>query len=271
MPKLSVSDITTYNWTFEQDILNYPKHGIEGVGVFRDKLDNYGVDKGIALLEQSPLQVANLVGAGFFLSNPASTRAQIKYGIQDTLEAIELAQRLKTEVILMLTGTANTFFQTQATAEELVVTALKEVAPVARAAGVKLAIEPIHPKYDGFTFLRTIPQTMDIIERVGEENVGLMFDTYHLWETDDLIKNIAVAGDRIFSVHINDEEKDYAPGNDRTIMGRGIIPLSEILDAIADTGYDGFYDVEIMSGEIWAMDYHEVLAECRRSFDALMA
>ena len=271
MPKLSISDITTYNWTFEQDIVNYPKAGIEGVGIFRDKLHNYGIEKGIALLEDSPLEVANLVGAGFFLSNPASTVEQIKHGIEDTLEAIALAQRLKTEVILMLTGSANTFFQTQATAEELVVTALKEVAPVAKAAGIKLALEPIHPKYDGFTFLRTIPQTMDIIERVGSDNVGLMFDTYHLWETENLLENIALAGDRIFSVHINDEEKDYAPGNDRTIMGRGIIPLKEILDAVAATGYDGFYDVEIMSGEIWAMDYNEVLRECRRSFDALMA
>ncbi len=173
MPKLSISQVTTYSWDFGEDVINYAKAGMDGIGIFRDKLDNYGAEKGIALLEESPLEVANLIGGGYFLSNPVSTRAQIKYGIQDTIEAIEMAQRLNTEVLLMLTGTGNTFFQTQATAEDLVVTAMKEVAPVARAAGVKLALEPIHAKYDGYSFLRTIPQTLDMIDRIGEDNVGL--------------------------------------------------------------------------------------------------
>ena len=41
-----------------------------------------------------------------------------------------MAQRLKTDVVLMLTGVGNSFFQPPETATELVVQGMKEVAPV---------------------------------------------------------------------------------------------------------------------------------------------
>ena len=42
MPKLSVSEITTKNWTFEQDVRGYAAAGLDGIGLWRDKLDRYG-------------------------------------------------------------------------------------------------------------------------------------------------------------------------------------------------------------------------------------
>ncbi|MCP4168657.1 MAG: sugar phosphate isomerase/epimerase [Chloroflexi bacterium] len=271
MPKLSISEVTTYNWSFEEDVVNYAAAGIDGIGVFRDKLANYGAKKGVELLANSPLGVANLVGSGYFLSNPVSTVAQIKYGIQDTLEAIELAARIRADCILVLTGVNNTFWQTPETARDLVVTAMKEVAPVAKEAGVRLALEPIHPKFPGWSILETVPDTLEMIDRIGHESVGLMYDVIHVGESGNRLAEIEAAGDRIFCVHINDVDEIVTPGNDRTIMGRGILPLKELLSAIKATGYDGYYDVEIISAEVWAMDYNELLNECKSSFAELMS
>ena len=41
-----------------------------------------------------------------------------------------------------------------------------------------------------------------------------------------------------------------------------MLPLVEIVGAVLDTGFDGWIDVELMSRELWALDYHDVLARC---------
>jgi sugar phosphate isomerase/epimerase len=266
MPKLSISEVTTHDWTFEEDVKNYAAAGIAGIGVWRDKLDVYGIERGLELLASSPLQVANLVDAGYFL---AKTRSQTRRAIEDVIEAIELAQRLKTNCLLIVTGDVGSFFRTVDQARQLVVEALREVMPAAEQAGVRLAIEPIHRRYAGYTFLHDIPETLAVIEAVGSPNIGLLFDTDHLWESPNLLADIERAGDRIFGVHINDMPAVPGPGIDRRLPGEGVIPLREILAAIEATGYAGFYDVEIMSDKVWAMDYQQVLAACRASFARL--
>ena len=44
------------------------------------------------------------------------------------------------------------------------------------------------------------------------------------------------------------------------------MPLREILDAVEGTGYEGFYDIELFSEELWQSDYSQLVAECKRMF-----
>jgi sugar phosphate isomerase/epimerase len=266
MPRLSISEVTTRNWSFAEDVRHYAAAGIEAIGVWRDKLDLHGTEEGIRLLADSPLRVANLVNAGYFLS---MTRSQTRRAMEDVVEAIELARRLKTDTILIVTGDVGSFFRSVDQARELVVAALRELAPVAGAAGVRLAIEPIHERYPGYTFLHTIPDVLEIIEAVGSPHVGLFFDTDHLWESQDLLRDIERAGPAIYGVHINDMPAQPGPGIDRRLLGAGVIPLREILSAIEATGYRGYYDVEIMSEQVWAMDPREVLDALKVGFQRI--
>ena len=266
MPRLSISEVTTRNWSFAEDVRNYAAAGIEAIGVWRDKLDQHGIEEGIQLLAGSPLRVANLVNAGYFLS---MTRSQTRRAIEDVVEAIELAQRLKTDTILIVTGDVGSFHRSVDQARKLVVAALRELAPVAGAAGVRLAIEPIHERYPGYTFLHTIPDVLEVIEAVGSPHVGLFFDTDHLWESEDLLRDIERAGPAIYGVHINDMPAVPGPGIDRRLLGEGVIPLREILSAIEATGYRGYYDVEIMSEQVWAMDPREVLDALKAGFQRI--
>lgn len=263
MHKLSVSQITTHDWTFAEDILHYNAAGLEGIGVWRDKLDLYGSEKGLALVDKSGLQVANLVDSGYFLSK---TRSQTRRAIEDVHEAIDLAARMKSDCLLIVTGGVGSFYRTEEQARQIVIECLKEIAPYAQDAGIRLAIEPIHQRYPGYTFLHDISSTLDLIDAVGSQMVGLLFDTDHLYESPDLFKDIQRAGDRIFCVHINDMPAHPGPGIDRKILGEGVIPLKEILSAIEATGYSGFYDVEIMSKDVWAMDYIQLLETLKQRF-----
>lgn len=268
MPKLSVSQVTTRDWTFEEDVANYAAAGLEGIGIWRDKLDMYGTEHGIQLLSDSPLRVANLVDAGYFLRK---TRSQTQHAIDDVVEAIGLAQRLETDCLLIVTGDVGSFFRTHDQAVQLVIGALKEVAPAAESADVKLAIEPIHERYTGYSVLHSVPETLEVIDAVGSPNVGIFFDTDHLWGSPNLLEDIERAGKWIFGVHINDMPASPGPGLDRRLLGDGVIPLDEILPAIEATGYDGFYGVELMSEAVWAMDYRQVLDACKTAFDQIWA
>ena len=264
--RLSVSEVTTRDWTFADDVRNYAAAGIEAIGVWRDKLDRHGIEDGIQLLADSPLRVANLVNAGHFLN---MTRSQTRRAIEDVVETIGLAQRLRADSILIVTGDVGSFHRTVDQARDIVVAALRELAPVAGAAGVRLAIEPIHERYPGYTFLHTISDVLKVIEAVGSPHVGLFFDTDHLWQSKDLLRDIERAGPLIYGVHINDMPAVPGPGIDRRLLGQGVIPLHEILSAIEATGYRGYYDVEIMSEQVWAMDPHEVLDALKAGFQRI--
>lgn len=267
MRKLAVSEVTTHHWTFGDDVTHYAKAGLDGIGVWRDKLDQYGQDEGLALIEKSGLQVSNLVDAGYFLSK---TRSQTRRAIGDAIEAIQLAQALNTDCLLIVTGDIGSFHRTLDQAREIVIDALKELAPTAQSAGIHLAIEPINQRYGGYTFLHDIPSTLEIIDAVGSPAVGLFFDTDHLYESPNLFANIETAGDRIFCVHVNDMPANPGPGIDRKLIGDGIIPLKEILSAIESTGYQGFYDIEIMSDDVWNRDYDQLLRDLKSRFAQLL-
>ncbi len=229
MTRLSISEVTTRDWTFAEDVANYAAAGIGAIGVWRDKLDRYGNEAGVQLLAASPLQVANLVDGGYFL---AKTRSQTRHAIEDACDAIALAQRIGAPCLLIVTGDVGSFFRTEAEARTIVIEALRELAPVAQAAGVRLGIEPIHRRYSGYTFLHSIPDTLEVIEAVNSPSVGLFFDTDHLYESPHLLDEIRQAGSRIVGVHINDMPAAPAPGIDRRLLGDGVIPLRDIIREI---------------------------------------
>src|SRR5688572_18928624 len=66
MSALSISELTTYRWSFEEDIARFRDAGFRAVGVWRQKLAEYGEDKGVELLAESGLAVSNLLWCGGF-------------------------------------------------------------------------------------------------------------------------------------------------------------------------------------------------------------
>lgn len=64
--QLSMSEVTTYRWSLEEDIEHYLAAGFESIGVWRQKLNDYGEEEGIDLLAASGLAVSNLLWAGGF-------------------------------------------------------------------------------------------------------------------------------------------------------------------------------------------------------------
>src|ERR1041385_2445400 len=122
MAGLSINEMTTYRWSFEEDVLNYRAAGVGAIGVWRQKLADFGEEKGIELLAESRLEVSNLLWAGGFTGSDGHSYRE---SIKDAVEAIRLAAALKAGCLVIYSGGRNG--HTQNHARRLFVTALREL------------------------------------------------------------------------------------------------------------------------------------------------
>jgi len=140
----------------------------------------------------------------------------------------------------------------------------------ARAAGVPLAIEPLHPMQAADrACVNTLEQALDLCDELGE-GVGVAVDAYHVWWDPKLESQVARAGKRrILGYHICDwlvPTRDLL--NDRGMMGDGVIDLPRLRSWVEGAGYPGFHEVEIFSDYWWGRDPDEVLKIIRERHPA---
>lgn len=219
MPRLSMNEMTTYRWSFEEDVRQYQAAGIAAIGVWRQKLEDFGDERGIELLRDAGLAVSNVLWAGGFTGSNGHTHQE---SIDDALEAIELAAALGSGCLIVYSGSRAG--HTTNHARRLLVSALKALAPRAERCGVKLALEPMHPQCAGeWTFLSCLDETLSVLDQVNSPQVQLAFDTYHLgWsaETRERIPSIAA---RTAIVHLGDGRPPVDNEQDRTRDRKSVV------------------------------------------------
>lgn len=265
--RLAISQVTTPNWDFGDDIAGYHSAGIRAMAVWRDKLDLFGQEKGLEILKIHEMKVSSVSDAGYFLRK---TRSQTAQAVQDALLAIDLAKQLVADSLVVITGEGGSVFRSADLDRKVVIESLREIAPYAETRGVKLAIEAVNGKrYPGNTFLHTIPDVLELLDTVASPAIGLCFDVDHLWEEKDLLEHIRQVSGRIMAVHLSDMPADPQPPFDRRLPGNGIVPLAEILNAIDDSGYTGYFDLEIFSLDLWKRDCASLLQESLLAFERI--
>ena len=115
--------------------------------------------------------------------------------------------------------------------------ALQECSQAASPYGVRLALEPIN-RYET-TLINNVEQGMDLIERVGADNFGLLLDTFHMnIEEPSIEESIRKCGKNIFHFHLADSNRWYP--------GAGHLNFHSVLTSLKDTGYQGFISGEFM-------------------------
>ncbi len=118
---------------------------------------------------------------------------------------------------------------------------LRELAGYAGDHGVTLCLEPIN-RYET-SFINTVQQGKEVVERVGHPNCGMLLDTFHMnIEEKHVPAAIRDAGEHIQHFH--------ASGNDRGTPGSGHLPWPEIGSALRDVGYDGKVVIESFTPQV---------------------
>ncbi len=262
MARLSMNETTTFRWSFEEDVAQYAAAGIPGIGVWRHKLSDFGVEKGIELLREHQLDVSHLLWAGGFTGNDGRSYRE---SVEDGLEAVRTAAALGSDCLVVHSGgrAGHTFNH----ARRLFKLALGELEPAAAEAGVFLAIEPMHPGCASeWTFINSLDDAARLLDEVGSDRVKLVFDTYHLGQEPDAPERAEEIAPRIAIVQLGDARKPPEGEQDRCPLGQGNIPIEEIVGALRAGGYEGFFDVELLGEEMESWDYQELLAHAKAAF-----
>lgn len=267
MPTLSMNELTTFRWPLEEDVRQYVAAGYEGIGVWRQKLADYGEEAAVDLIAESGLRVTNLMWAGGFTGSCGRTPEE---SVQDAIHAIRLAGALGAGCVIIYPGGRN--FHIYRQAERLLRSALDELLDYAADAEVALAIEPMHPACAAdWTFLTDVESTLALVESYRTPFLKLAFDTYHFGHDRAVLANLPELVPHIGIVHLADRSEAHALDVDRRALGEGRLQLAELVRGLVDAGYTGDFDVELMSQDIDESHYDELLTSSLDFFERVLA
>jgi len=263
---LSLNQWTTRHWTMREAIEGCVRAGVTSIGLWREPLHAYGVLATAQHLRDAGLRVSSLCRGGFLTATEPARRAD---AIADNLRAIDEAAQVGAPSLALVVGGLAPGSRDLVGARRQVADALAELAPHAAAAGIQLALEPLHPMYCADrAVLSTLAQALDMAEAFPAEQVGVVVDTFHVWWDPDVTAQIARAGNRIASFQVSDWVLPL-PSDlllARGMMGDGVIDFRPLRAAVTAAGYRGDTEVEIFNADLWATPGDEVVATVLRRY-----
>ena len=265
LSRCCVHTITTKPWPIEKAARHFSEAGIGGITVWRDALAGRDIKQTGQLLRDLNLNVVSLCRGGFFPHAEATGR---QLAIDDNKRAIDEAFALGAPHVVLVCGAVPG--QPLSESRKQIQDGISAVLPHAEAAGVKLAIEPLHPMYaDNRSAINTIGQANDMAEALNSPWVGVAVDVYHLWWDPMLESEIIRCGKNgnLYAFHICDWKTpttDFL--NDRGLMGEGCINVRQIRGWVEATGFRGFNEVEIFSTRYWSEDQALFLEKIKHGY-----
>ena len=267
LSRLCLHTITTRPWPVEEAVPRYAAAGIKGITVWRQALEGRDPRATGALIREHGLTVVSLCRGGFFPAASAAGRAR---AVDENRRCIDEAAALGAPLIVLVAGAVPG--QPLAESRRQITDGLAAVLPHAAAAGIKLALEPLHPMYaDERSAVNTLSQARALCHQLRSPSLGVAVDVYHLWWDDRLEEEIKACGrdGTLLAFHVCDwrtPTTDFL--NDRGLMGEGCIPLRQIRGWVEAAGFRGYHEVEIFSTRLWATDQAKFLQEIVAAYRA---
>jgi len=178
--------------------------------------------------------------------NPGDISLQKDY-LEGLKESIEVAKSLACPSLIAQAGWEFDSFKNEITRKEhrkAFLDTMCKAGEIIKDADMTLVIEPLnllvnHPGYH----LSTSEDAFDVIDKIGNPNVKILFDIYHQQITEgNLIMNITENIDKIGHFH--------AAGNPgRNEITKGEINYRHVFEAIKALGYEKYIGLEYMTEE----------------------
>ena len=266
--RFGISQFTTWPWSFEQDVDNYARLGVDDIEVCEDKLDEDRAADQLALVGQQGLTISSVQPAvrTLFPSRMQPEPKDLQERTERFRRTIERVGRFAPDAPFV----SNTGPPPNGNVQDVFDVAAREyraLADFAEAHGVRLALEPLNPALMNLeTAIWTLEQAIRIVTAVDHDSFGVCLDSWNVWQNADVAEAIKACGGRIFVVQVSDWRTPRSLA-DRHIVGQGEIPLPALIRAIHDSGYRGVYVLEIFSSEVpnslWDTDLSGVVSDSR--------
>ncbi|RYL93380.1 sugar phosphate isomerase/epimerase [Sporolactobacillus sp. THM7-4] len=246
-----VSEFTTQPRSFEQDIENYARLGVDTIELCEIKLDPDRMTSQLELLRNSGLKVSSVQPqvrtAVPSMGQPHPERIEDR--IKIFRQSIErLAPYAPGAVFVTNTGPAPKGNMVEAIQQ--VIKYHQELSSIADDYGVKIALEPLNPTLlNQETAIWTYKQALNLVQEINRDNVGICLDLWNLWQDAHLIRGMHSSPEKIFLLQVSDWRTPRSNA-DRRSIGTGAIPAGELLHAVYEAGYRGPCVLEIFSQNV---------------------
>ncbi|WP_437188255.1 sugar phosphate isomerase/epimerase family protein [Planctomicrobium sp. SH668] len=265
--RVAVNQTTTLPWCLSEDVDGYGQSGIHGIGLSWRKMTEFGLRRAVRLVSDSDLVVSSVGPIGGFTGK---NDYSIKDAMADARRVIRVAGQVRARTVTVLSGPIAGHIRKHA--NRIVVEALRELVPFAALYGVELALQPMHPMFaSNWSFLHTLDETVELMDLVGDSRLKLAFGTYHHWQDSSLLSRLPELVSRIGLVSLADWGSAPRHDYDRLFPGQGRLPIHDMILALENNHYSGWYELEVWSRDLWKMDRRDLMQECVAVRDKLLS
>ncbi len=182
-----------------------------------------------------PIRAANgFLPAALKCTGPEADHARV---LEYAKVAFERAEQLGIGVIVFGSAGARTppeSFDVDKAREQLIAL-LKQMAPLAQARKVVVALEPLQKQET--RFINTLAEGAEIVRAVAHANIRLAADIFHMLRMDEPPDALRRAADLVRHVHVAEKRERTPPGVDND-------DFRDYFRALADVGYAGGISIE---------------------------
>lgn len=256
--QLAIHTFTNKPWSIDECVENYSRRGFGGLSVWRETVAGEDLGRVRRKIADSGLRGVSYVRGGFFTGLDAAARQR---GVEDNHTVIRECEALGLPMIVLVSGA--TVGQGPVENFEQIAEGIAAILPAAEAAGIKLAIEPLHPMYAGDRCaVASMRDANWLCDQLDHPLVGVAADVFHIWWERDLEQQIQYCADkgRLFAFHVCEFKPDFDHVLlDRGLPGEGVNASARIAKMVKAVGFDGLTEVEIFSRRYWAENQHVFL------------
>jgi sugar phosphate isomerase/epimerase len=280
-PRIAVIDSTTPDLPLATELEVYARAGASGIGLTEGRLG------GDVAAHVGPIQASGLTVTGCFLAcssilppargteGPGSPELATPRARIDAMAAsMRRLAPLRPAFFYALSGPLGEHDREDARA--VVVEGLRELADVAAEGGSDVALELFHTSLAEWSYLSEIPEAIAILDEADRPNLRLAVDIWHLASGPEVLDGLRAHGSRLATLHLDDRREPTRSGYDRVLPGDGTADVPGILGAVRDGGFDGWYELEILSDDgrhgdafedsLWQRDPFELVRDGLEKF-----
>lgn len=263
---LALGQITTYRQSFAEDVLACEQAGIGRIALWRRKLDEFGIDRAAELLQDHPLSISSLSWGGGFTGGNGLTFDE---AVDETRTAIYQATRLRSHALTIVSGGRSGHIHSHA--RRLLLDGLAATVDIAAEHGITLALQPMAHEYaDDWTFLDSLAEALDLVRSFDHPFLGLAVGTAHVWQEPRALELLREAAPYVATVQLSDWSQSRQDDN-RQLPGAGEVPLAAMVTALQLGGYQGDYELDVWSAELWKQSPDSWLNSCVDTCTALIS
>ncbi|MGQ0805570.1 MAG: sugar phosphate isomerase/epimerase family protein [Actinomycetota bacterium] len=261
-PRLSVSAVSSWRWTLDEDLSFWAEAEIDHVGLSFRKVEEAGVDAAVERVRSAGVHVSNLVELGWWELDDRPTWARQQ---ERLATAVRAAAALDAPCVVLTTGPSGGLDWDDAAAA--LGEALGPVQAEASARDIVLAVEHTGSLRLDLSFVTTLGDGVDLARRLG---TGVCMEVNSCFAERGLRTTIADAAEVLAHVQVSDFVVGTLSTPDRAVPGDGDIALDRVLGDVLGSGYEGALELELVGPRIEAEGYASAIARSVAYLDVLL-